>query len=151
MTSRIADLCLGTDKDWKMGKTKIFLKVSCWEDWLPLPPGNSGMGGKEPQPRLLQSPASLWVPLAIDSCTGWPHNGNLGSRQERGNRQCTRENFPRSWTERWSSHERQHRGTQGGVGVGEGMEREGSTLHSWFLEAMLKVWSSFMPQAHQST
>ncbi|XP_032741248.1 unconventional myosin-VIIb [Rattus rattus] len=26
MTSRIADLCLGTDKDWKMGKTKIFLK-----------------------------------------------------------------------------------------------------------------------------
>ncbi|KAK7829645.1 hypothetical protein U0070_013331 [Myodes glareolus] len=26
MTLRIADLCLGTDKDWKVGKTKIFLK-----------------------------------------------------------------------------------------------------------------------------
>lgn len=26
MALRIADLCLGTDKDWKMGRTKIFLK-----------------------------------------------------------------------------------------------------------------------------
>ena len=27
MTLRIAERWLGTDKEWKMGKTKIFLKV----------------------------------------------------------------------------------------------------------------------------
>lgn len=59
MTSRIADLCLGTDKEWKMGKTKIFLKVRCWEDWLPLAPGNSGREGKEPQPAMLRC-GFLW-------------------------------------------------------------------------------------------
>lgn len=48
MTSRIADLCLGTDKDWKMGKTKIFLKVSCWEDWLLWLLGTVGGEGKSP-------------------------------------------------------------------------------------------------------
>lgn len=28
MTLRIAEMWLGTDKEWKVGKTKIFLKVS---------------------------------------------------------------------------------------------------------------------------
>lgn len=28
MTLRIAEMRLGTDKEWKVGKTKIFLKVS---------------------------------------------------------------------------------------------------------------------------
>ena len=27
MTLRIVEMWLGTDKDWKVGKTKIFLKV----------------------------------------------------------------------------------------------------------------------------
>lgn len=49
MTVRIAEKWLGTNKDWKMGKTKIFLKVSvqkCWssDSWrvwgFQCPPGS---------------------------------------------------------------------------------------------------------------
>jgi hypothetical protein len=92
--------------------------------WLP---GDSGRDtGKNPsQPHLLRSSAGLWVPLAIDSCTGLPHSGHLGARQE-GDKQRDRltEGIPQgNRTERWSSHERPHR-TQGGAGVGEGMEEK---------------------------
>lgn len=86
MTLRIADLCLGTDKDWKVGKTKIFLKVRCCEVLLPLASWDSkrDMGKRPSLPHLLRSSAGLWVPLAIDSCTSLPHSGHLGARQEGG-------------------------------------------------------------------
>lgn len=89
MTLRIADLCLGTDKDWKVGKTKIFLKVRCWEALAASGLlGTAGGRRKSPrQPCLLWSLAGLWVPLAIGSCTGLPHSGHLGSKQKGGNRE----------------------------------------------------------------
>lgn len=98
MTLRIADLCLGTDKDWKVGKTKIFLKVRCWEALTASGLlGTAGGGGKSPsQSCLLWSPAGLWVPLVIDSCTGLPHSGHLGSKQEGGNRETAQQReFPK--------------------------------------------------------
>lgn len=51
MTLRIAELCLGTDKDWKVGRTKIFLKVRSWGTLAAS--GllrTAGRGGKELRP-----------------------------------------------------------------------------------------------------
>lgn len=60
MTLRIADLCLGTDKDWKVGKTKIFLKVRGWEALAA-----SGLlgtaGGKERAPPAMPTPGPSWA------------------------------------------------------------------------------------------
>lgn len=61
MTLHIADLCLGTDKDWKVGKTKIFLKVRCCEALLPLASWRQWEGhGKEPQPAT-PAPVLSWA------------------------------------------------------------------------------------------
>lgn len=78
MALRIADLCLGTDKDWKMGRTKIFLKVRS--------PGLLGMMGRSRGGGQFHSacPVPSW---AVGSSSHrfmhcLSHNGDVGSRQE---------------------------------------------------------------------
>lgn len=61
MTLRIADLCLGTDKDWKVGKTKIFLKVRCWEALAASSlPETAGEKGRSPKPSM-PTPVPSWA------------------------------------------------------------------------------------------
>lgn len=91
MTLRIADLCLGTDKDWKVGKTKIFLKVR-FHGLLE----TIGRGEGVFHPASALSPAGLWVHLAIGARIVGPIMGiwNL-DRKEVVERQGNRENVPR--------------------------------------------------------